>query len=225
MDLTYNDSESFIFFDSVRHGLLGEFDIISKLREISNSYDLEYLLALNKDLSIYLFTEKDEMESRFKPEEIAKLISQRKLNGLKVPYEKPANGKIKELNNQINKEKRIDKETLLFPYEFTPLYKLQRKIEDKIKEQNNKDLPESRIKKINWDFSELEIVELGKALCEMKKPVGASEKEVIQALGTFFNLNINETLKTKRLETIRKRKETPDFLEKLSAYLSTWGKK
>ena len=74
MDLTYNDSKSFKFFDSVRHGLLGDFDIISGLREISNNYDTELLKALQGDLSLYLSTELDEMECGFTTEEIRKEI-------------------------------------------------------------------------------------------------------------------------------------------------------
>ena len=118
MDLTYNDSKSFKFFDSIRYGLLGDFDIISGLREISNNYDTELLKALQGDLSLYLSTELDEMECGFTIEEIGKEIEKRKNNNLEVPYKKPMNGKLKEVNDKVNSFPRIDTERLLFPYEF-----------------------------------------------------------------------------------------------------------
>ena len=140
-------------------------------------------------------------------------VANRKREGREIPYKKP-------VDREINKD--IDVEKLIFPDEFRPVYKLQKNIEDKIKEHNNEKLFQS---KFNWDFSELEVVELGKAICAMKKPKGASEKEIIESFGNFFNLKIDENTKRKKLETIKNRKgETAKFLEELSAHISTWAK-
>ena len=218
------DSLSFTFFEEIRNEELGQYDIIRKLRDITNNYDKELLLALKKDVALYLSLYKEKEEYSYSFETIEMAVRNREQEGLEIPYKKPLEGKLKDLNSRLNQKKNIDVEKLLFPHEFTPIYKIQKMIEDKIQEENNAS-PEPKYNQINWEFTELEITELGKALCEMKKPKGTSEREAIQALGNFFNLNINKDVKTKKLETIKKRQETPHFLEELAAHISTWAKK
>lgn len=217
------DSLSFSFFEEIRNEELGQYDIILKLRDITNNYEQELLKALKKDVDIYLFMHKEKEEYSYTIDTIQMTIHKFEEEGLDIPYKKPIKGKLKDVNSRLNLQKEIDLEKLLFPHEFSGIYNLQKMIEDKIQENSIEDSSNPHFKKFNWEFSELEIAELGKALCEMNKPKGATQKDVIEELGKFFNLELDsKTQKDKIYEITQRPSGKNIFLESLSTQLDLW---
>lgn len=216
-------SPAFIFIDKVRGREIGEYDTISELRSISGNYEKELLSALLKDVSLYLELHKKDLISMYDYDEFVEEIHKWQSAGKDIPFQKPGIG-INNINHEM--ERFVDLEKLMFPDEFTPVYNLQKMIEDKLKDQDNDINQPTEHRKINWDFSELEIVELGKALCEMNKPKDATQKEVIAALGDFFNLELDSETQRVKIDDIKKRPSGKNlFLESLSTQLDLWKAK
>lgn len=77
-----------------------------------------------------------------------------------------------------------------------------------------------------WSMNELQLVELAKALYEHQRPKGINQKDFIENLAKFFNLEIPEKTQKRKLETIRDRKiDQNKFLEELSIKLITHFRK
>lgn len=122
------ESKSFQLFNRIRKGKYNIYDLTIFLKEYTNSYDLELLKSLQYDLSFYLFLEKEKMESSFTPDDVDQAIEEHKQNGLEIPYIKRSpfeelTERQKEMRKKLpmSSEPMINKEALLFPYEFHSL--------------------------------------------------------------------------------------------------------
>tara|TARA_B100000378_G_scaffold24408_1_gene18676 strand:- start:7369 stop:8166 length:798 start_codon:yes stop_codon:yes gene_type:complete len=219
------DSLSFSFFEEIRNEELGQYDIIRKLRDITNNYDKELLLALKKDVTLYLSLYKEKEEYSYSNETIEMAVRNREQEGLEIPYKKPLKGKLKDLNSRLNQEKNIDLEKLLFPHEFTSIYKIQKMIEDKIQEENTSYEAENKIfnSKYNWNIKSIEVAELCKALWETKRliPKGMTQTELYKEIAAFFNTEVNYVNSTN--QNLAKKDENP-LLNEMSNNLTRWRK-
>ncbi len=201
-------SISFDFFDQIREGELQEYDIIIRLKELTDNYDFELLNALDKDLSFYLFNEQEEMESRFSGEDIDAAISERKKNGLEIPLRKPLmpkNAKLK-LEIPLISTPSIDLEKLLFPFEFYLLYRLSYRISNLKKENPNSF---DAVTPLQWQGTQTELIELVKALIQAGKVKG-TQTEIITTFSKFFQKEINNP--DKILQDIKKRNNGSETL-------------
>ncbi|TDX82764.1 hypothetical protein [Epilithonimonas xixisoli] len=124
------------FFDKVKDEDFGRTDILMKLKELSHNFDIDILRSILYDLDYYLFVERDEKESEFTPEDIDNAIEERNNKGLEIPYHKITP------NGIVGDAKILNKEELLFPFEFYNLYSLKNLINKKI------NTPEKIINKI-----------------------------------------------------------------------------
>jgi hypothetical protein len=218
----YN-SESFELFDKVRHNDINDYDMTILLREYSKNYDIELLKSLSKDVSFYLFVEKEEKEAEFDLQDIQEAIDKRKESRLEIPYIKPIKPK-----NLTEKQKKIiektplntnpilDKEALLFPYEFFSVRKFQLKINDKINElQDSINKTNSNIK---FNVTSTEMIELIKSLIE-NGCVKGKQKEIINAFSVFFNVEVKHP--NKLINDIKNRNVGSEtlFLDKLKTSL------
>lgn len=120
-------SISFQFIDDVRSKYLGELDIHYKLNELTANYDKDLLIALLSDVNLYLDLHKEELTSFYYHSDIqAEILSWGK-KGKKIPLLKSDGIE----RCVINKED-LDIEKLMFPDEFTAVYRLLDIIKDKI---------------------------------------------------------------------------------------------
>ncbi len=124
------------FFDKVKNEDFGRTDILMKLKELSHDFDIDILRSILYDLDFYLFVEREEKESEFTPEDIDNAIEERNKKGLEIPYYKITPNAI------FGDAKILNKEELLFPFEFYNLYSLKNLINKKI------NTPEKIINKI-----------------------------------------------------------------------------
>ena len=75
----------------------------------------------------------------------------------------------------------------------------------------------------SWKISDLEVVELGKAIFEQQKPEGITQTQFINNLGKLFNYNLTRDLQNERLKTIKRRqKDETKFIDELSGFLHTY---
>ncbi len=121
------NSISFQFIDDVRSKYLGELDIQHKLKELTVNYDKDFLIALLSDVKLYLELHRDELTNFYYDSDIQAEIFSWGKNGKKIPLLKSdvIEGCV------INKED-LDVEKLMFPDEFTSVYRLVDIIKDKL---------------------------------------------------------------------------------------------
>lgn len=134
-------SKSFELFDEIRYGELNDYDTTVLLKKYTKNYNLELLKSLEKDMSFYLFVEKEEQESKYSQEDIDSAIKKLIDSGREIPcWESPLLDNYNKENKQRPKKtiKTLNKEALLFPYEFFPVYQFSNKIKAKIKEVSAK---------------------------------------------------------------------------------------
>lgn len=133
----HSESESlYDWFDNVRTGSLGDYEIFKKLKLLSENYDIELLKMILKDLEFYLFIEKEKMESKFTWDEMQNVIDERIKKGIDIPYQK----------SFLSPDTKIlKKEELLFPYEFFTLYQLKNTLVQKINNFKS-ETPENELK-------------------------------------------------------------------------------
>lgn len=158
-------SNSFKLFDRVRYDDVNDYDMTMLLKEYSQNYDIELLNCLAKDISFYLFVEKEEMENNYVNEDIENAIIERKKSGLEIPYTKIREPK----KISDDQQKKIDKlaikfkpvinlEHLLFPYEFYNVRRFEFKIKTKINELRNQITKEEQSQPL-LDFSNAKATE------------------------------------------------------------------
>lgn len=119
-------------FDEIRNNEYGKLKLYNLLKEQTN-LEIEPLKYLLSDLDFYLFIEKDEFESNISTEEIEEKIKIFQEKGLEIPYHKSTpvedlTEKQKENRKKINLviEPSINKESLMYPFEFYSLYEFKR---------------------------------------------------------------------------------------------------
>lgn len=128
-----NESLGYQFYNQVRSGQLGFFDIELKLAQLTNNYDYELLKAISFDLGLYMSLEKEEIESTITPEIIEDAVLRRVNAGKEIPYYERFSPKNPDVFNIGNgKEPAINLEKLLYPNEFFLIYRLQETIYKKL---------------------------------------------------------------------------------------------
>ncbi|HMI01888.1 MAG TPA: zinc ribbon domain-containing protein [Pedobacter sp.] len=135
-------------FDRVRNGELTELERYNLAEKLTDNFKLEKLKLLHKDFDYYLFLEQEEMESRFSIEETYAEINRRKEKGLAIPMTQlPI---IRKKGAPIDPDEKpkevLNKEALLFPYEFFHCYEFRKMLNNKIREIE--DSPEVQAQKI-----------------------------------------------------------------------------
>lgn len=224
INLYYKKSKSFKLFDKIRNDEINDFDMVMLLRKYSNGYDIELLKNLEKDISFYLFIEKEEREAEFSEEEINKRISERENIGLKIPFRTSLLITAEDFRNKTKPKKEVkilDKEALLFPYEFFPIRQFQYKISKKIRELETSN---DKFKSLNWKGTPTQLIELIKSLKESNVLDNSlSEKEILNRFELFFNTKLKSYNQSKT--KIRNRiKEFTPFIDILKLNLEQWIK-
>ncbi|MNQ41712.1 hypothetical protein D3C85_553970 [compost metagenome] len=145
-DDSNNEPRLYNILKDIRTGEKSDYDLIVLLKELSNDYDPDILSSILRDIDLYLFQEKEELECSFSSEKIEITIKECQENGLEIPYIKRRDIKDlttrqKEIRDRLEKKgyslddsKIVDKEKLLFPFEFYSIYAFKRLVSSKIKE-------------------------------------------------------------------------------------------
>ncbi|WP_172919883.1 hypothetical protein [Capnocytophaga canis] len=130
--------------DYIRENDMGEVDMLKIIKKYTENYDIDLLKRLSYDIEFYLFQEKEEYETNFTPEDVFNAIEEREKRGVKVPYiyptpyekltEKGKAHRDKMKAKGYNFDPIVDKEALLFPYEFYNVYMFKKLVVEKIKE-------------------------------------------------------------------------------------------
>lgn len=189
-------------FDEIRNNEYGKLKLYNILKEQTN-LEIEPLKYILNDLDLYLFVEKDIFESNITSEEVDERIAEYKEKGLSIPYHKRTlveNLTERQIemrkNSKLNFEPSIDKENLMFPFEFYSLYEFKRIILNEIKkhdkvEENN--TVTSTNPKLKTNLSVPELALLFKLLKDLKPTIFdvKSEAELHRFISTNF-----ETKKT-----------------------------
>lgn len=113
------------FFKKVRNGKLTQLEIHHKTGLLTNDFDVETLQLLYKDFDFYVFFEKEDFGSSFSDEDLLKVINDYKAKGKELPIiNLPKLIERKGFKPLIDKEGEqiIDREKLLFPFEFFHCY-------------------------------------------------------------------------------------------------------
>lgn len=164
-----DENEIYKLLDSVRakdHTGLQLFNIVKEQTNLEPA-SLKYFF---KDVEIYLFSEKDDYESNFSPEEVDEAIQELKDKGyseedlLRLGYitKRKSLGILNEKEGEIITS--INKERLLFPFEFYSIYEMQRIIKTElakhekhlINEESNK--PSNERLKVNLSVPQLALL-------------------------------------------------------------------
>ena len=189
-------------FDEIRNNEYGKLKLYNILKEQTN-LEIEPLKYILNDLDLYLFVEKDIFESNIKSEEVDERIAEYKEKGLSIPYHKrtPVENLTERQieirkNSKLNFEPSIDKENLMFPFEFYSLYEFKRIILNEIKkhdkvEENN--TVTSTNPKLKTNLSVPELALLFKLLKDLKPTIFDVKSEA--ELHRFISANF-ETKRT-----------------------------
>lgn len=137
-------------FDRIRNGDLTELERYNFAEKLTDNFKLEKLKLLYKDFDYYLFLAQEEMESRFSTEEVYAEIDRRKEKGLEIPITKlPVLRKKGDPIDPDEKPKEVlNKEALLFPYEFFFCYGFKKMLNGKIREIEDSPEVQARNKQI-----------------------------------------------------------------------------
>lgn len=166
----------FDLLDNIRESDYSKLDLRKKLKK-ETDFDIENLQYLLKDIDLYLFIEKEEFECNFTSDEISeklkqfeekgytteRLISLGYLEEFKAPEIKK-DGVIVDLG--IKDSIYVNKEKLLFPFEFYSVYEFKNMVIyeiNKLKKINNKTDDVSKINKklklkVNMSVGELSLI-------------------------------------------------------------------
>lgn len=192
-----DDNEIYKLLDSVRakdHTGLQLFNIVKEQTNLESA-SLKYFF---KDVEIYLFSEKDDYESNFSPEEVDEAIQELKDKGyseedlLRLGYitKRKSLGILNEKEGEIITS--INKERLLFPFEFYSIYEMQRIIKTELakhekqptNEESNK--PSNERLKVNLSVPQLAL--LFKMINDLKPSVlnVSTEAELLRFISANF---------------------------------------
>lgn len=132
--------------DKIRINNYSNLELITLLKKLSNNYENDLLKALLKDIDFYLFVEKEEKESEFSPLYVENAIQKLIENNIEIPYYRRTpfeelTVKGKELAKKLKENgftfaPTINKEQLLYPYEFYDIYRFKNLVISKLKEFN-----------------------------------------------------------------------------------------
>ena len=225
--------------NKIRNNDYSNYELTLLLKELSNNYEVDLLQSLLTDIEFYLFMEKEEKESNFTDNDIENAIQKLKENNTEIPYYKRKQiGELtaRQKENRKKAEEKgllfnpiIDKEQLLYPFEFYNIYRFKNLIKSKLK-------PKQTIEKkliteinsentLNWQGTTLEFSEFTKALIESGF-IGKfkSEKEVFERMKQFFN--VDDFDKSDKLKQVRNRtKELTPTINTLETSLTNWIKR
>lgn len=196
----------FDLLDEIRNNDYSKLDLRKKLKKATN-FDAENLQYLYDDIEFYLFVEKEEFECNFSNEEIDSKLKEYEERGftteklLKLGYLKESKA-LKFINKNGeetilgNHSIYIDKESMLFPFEFYSIYEFKNMVLSEIK-KHKVDIVETEISstspKLKTNLSVPELALLFKLLKDLKPDIFdvRSEAELHRFISTNF-----ETKKT-----------------------------
>ncbi|AIJ36654.1 hypothetical protein FPG101_00865 [Flavobacterium psychrophilum FPG101] len=131
--------------NKIRNNYYSNYELTLLLKELSNNYEVDLLQSLLTDIEFYLFMEKEEKESNFTHNDIENAIQKLKENNAEIPYykrEKIGELTARQKENRKKAEEKglsfnpiIDKEQLLYPFEFYNIYTFKNLIKSKLKPQ------------------------------------------------------------------------------------------
>jgi len=146
-------------------------------------------------------------------------------NKILFKIEKNRKQKVSFLNSIIKKQNRYCKVACVGYDKNWIFSRLEKGIEKtaKLSEVKVDDKTISKSERLNWNGTELELVELLKALIESKKITGHTDKLVFNTIYELFSLDYTDAKKKDRLATIRHRTidKTP-LITQLEINLKSW---
>lgn len=196
--------------NKIRNNNYSNYELTTLLKKLSNNYELDLLQSLLSDIEFYLFVEKDIKESEFTSFDVEDAIQILIENNIEIPYYKRTpfeqlTNKGKELaiklkENGFPDAPVINKEQLLFPFEFYDIYRFKNLIKSKLNAlPNNNEILKLKTEtlptepapdnSLNWIGSQTEFIELTKALIENGNIKG-TQTEIIKNLSNVFNIEI-----------------------------------
>lgn len=225
-----DDNEIYKLLDSVRakdHTGLQLFNIVKEQTNLESA-SLKYFYD---DIEIYLFSEKDDYESNFSWEEVQEAMDSLKKRGhteedlLRLGYitKYPSLGILGKEEGKIITH--INKEKLLFPFEFYSIYEMQRIIKTELakhekqptKEESNK--PSNERLKVNLSVPQLAL--LFKMINDLKPSVlnVSTEAELLRFISANFqtkNSSVENGISEKKLRILFNQPDDKaiDFWEK-----------
>ena len=129
------------FFDNIRESDITQIEIYNTVEKLTDNFKIEKLKILQKDFDFYFFLAREEKDAEFDENDIKEAIDDLQKKGKEIPFRfshafsKDANGKTVITPNA---NKYIDKQKLLYPFDFFGCYQFEALLNRLIKEQENK---------------------------------------------------------------------------------------
>ena len=129
------------FFEKIESGEIVQLQIVNTVEKITDNFNLEKLKILYADFEFYLFNSKENKEAEYSFEDVQTAMEEHTKKGKEVPYTivpeitKTPEGKIQ---RGPETSKFIDKERLLYPYDFFLCYQFKNYL---VKEINTRSKP------------------------------------------------------------------------------------
>ena len=122
------------FFERITDGNITQIEIVNTVEKLTDNFHLGKLQVLEEDFGLHFMMAKDDYESQFTEQDIIEAIDELQKAGKPIPYIKFPPLKTK---NGIEKlpENVIDKEKLLYPYDFFTAYQFRNFLKAEIKER------------------------------------------------------------------------------------------
>ncbi len=192
-----DDNEIYKLLDSVRakdHTALQLFNIVKE----QTNLELTSLKYFYKDIEIYLFAEKDDYESNYSFEQVEEALESLRKRGhteedlMRLGYVRkyPKLGILKDDDNEPSVY--IDKEKLLFPFEFYSIYEMQGIIKTEIakheKQPTNEESNATSVERLKVNLSVPQLALLFKMINDLKPSVLniKSEAELLRFISANF---------------------------------------
>ncbi|HPI30314.1 MAG TPA: hypothetical protein PLS26_07275 [Bacteroidales bacterium] len=167
------------FFDLVYSGELGTIDIYNYVKEVTNNFEIQKLKLLKYDIEYCYSCEKEEKEDEFSQVDIENAIDRLKKQNREIPYYYRKEMKNKNGEVVFPECKILNKEKLLFPFDFFCVHQLLGLIEKLIKEYDTQPGTKNKTKvKAFWKQSKKSLKKFHSLLQNEYKFIDEIEQDV-----------------------------------------------
>lgn len=122
------------FFERITDGNITQIEIVNTVEKLTDNFQVGKLKVFEKDFGLHFMMAKDKYEAQFTEQDIVEAIDELQKAGKPIPYIKFPPLKTKKGEERMP-ENVIDKEKLLYPYDFFIAYQLLNFLKAQIKEK------------------------------------------------------------------------------------------
>ncbi len=122
------------FFERITDGNITQIEIVNTVEKLTDNFHVGKLKVLEDDFGLHFMMARDEYESQFTEQDIVEAIDELQKAGKPIPYIKFPELKTKKGIEKLP-ENVVDKEKLLYPYDFFTAYQFRNFLKAQIKER------------------------------------------------------------------------------------------